>query len=79
MTRLIAPIVIATSTAGADIGVRYLEGQPVGMASAAAIAAFVGGACIWLERRLTRIETKFDDLPCQTNGCPKKDKKGKYR
>jgi hypothetical protein len=54
------------TTGAADAGARYLEGQPIGVASAISIACFVGGACLWLEHRLTRIETRFNDLPCQS-------------
>lgn len=70
MTRFIPPLAIAAATGGADAGTRLLEGQPIGMTTAITVTIAVATFGIWLEHRLSRIEQKLKDLPCQTNGCP---------
>lgn len=75
MTRFIPPAIIAITSAGTDAGVRYIEGQPVGLATAMTVAACVGTLAIWLEHRLTRIETRINNLPCENNGCSLKRKR----
>lgn len=80
MTRFVPPVLLAVASGTSDVGVRLIENHPVGLANAVAIAAAVGAACLWLEHRLAKIETHFDDLPCQKkNGgikaCPKHKRK----
>lgn len=69
MTRFIPPLAIAAATGGTDVGSRLIEGQPIGVTTAVTVTIAVATFGIWLEHRLSRIEQKLKDLPCQTNGC----------
>ncbi len=79
MTRAIFPIIMGVTTGASSGGIQYLEGQPISVASALIVAGAVGGACLWIEHRFTRLEARFDDLACQRNGCPLSSKKKKRK
>lgn len=79
MTRFIPPLIIGATTGGSDAGMRLIEGQHIGLTTAITIAISVAGLGIWLEHRLSRIETRMDSLPCIGADCPFPKRKKKRK